>query len=386
MENWKHLFKKSISIIEDRWDDLRFELSRKLGWNDPIQIITFRTYGTARNIYIKGRVLEDKKIASAGDKDTILNNLLNMYKRFESDEVPNVKLKAILPDEEHFVTSDIEGYFVLSLNPLTPVINEKLWHPIQIQLMHAPIPFIQGLEAHAEVMIPPPDAEYGIISDIDDTIVKTTATNLLAMSRITFLNNAKTRLPFAGVSEFYKSLQLGRNGKRNNPFFYVSSSPWNLYDLLKDFLDLNDIPSGPLLLRDFGFNYKPENDSSHMGHKLKEIEQILETYPHLNFVLVGDSGQEDPKIYQEVVRKYPGRILAIYIRDVQLAERKKIAIDVSNSLKEQKVEMLIVENTVEAAAHAAMNGLIFKETIPIIEQDKKEDKGQVSGKEEASAI
>ncbi|HZG99779.1 MAG TPA: hypothetical protein VEY32_01800, partial [Flavisolibacter sp.] len=159
MENWKHLFKKSISIIEDRWDDLRFELSRKLGWNDPIQIITFRTYGTARNIYIKGRVLEDKKIASAGDKDTILNNLLNMYKRFESDEVPNVKLKAILPDEEHFVTSDIEGYFVLSLSPLTPVINEKLWHPIQIQLMHAPIPFIQGLEAHAEVMIPPPDAE-----------------------------------------------------------------------------------------------------------------------------------------------------------------------------------------------------------------------------------
>jgi hypothetical protein len=62
------------------------------------------------------------------------------------------------------------------------------------------------------------------------------------MSRNTFFHNAHSRLPFAGVSEFYKSLQLGRNGKRNNPFFYVSSSPWNLYDLLIDFLDLNDIP------------------------------------------------------------------------------------------------------------------------------------------------
>jgi phosphatidate phosphatase APP1 len=386
MENWKQLFKQSFSLIEDRWDQLRFNLTRKLGLNDPIQIITFRTYGTARRIYIKGRVLEDKKIASAGDKDTILNNLLNMYKRFESDEVPEAKLKAILTDEEHTVITDKEGYFVLSLNPLTPVINEKLWHPIPIQLLHAPIPFESGMQVHAEVMIPPPDAEYGIISDIDDTIVKTTATNLLAMSRITFLNNAKTRLPFAGVSEFYKSLQLGRNGKRNNPFFYVSSSPWNLYDLLKDFLDLNDIPAGPLLLRDFGINYKPENDSGHMGHKLNEIEQILETYPHLNFVLVGDSGQEDPKIYQEVVRKYPGRILAIYIRDVQLPERKRIAIDVSHSLKEHMVEMLIVENTVEAAEHAAANGLIFKETIPVIEQDKMEDKGQASGKEEATAI
>ena len=62
------------------------------------------------------------------------------------------------------------------------------------------------------------------------------------MSRTTFLNNARTRLPFAGVAEFYRSLQLGRNGKRNNPFFYVSSSPWNLYDLLKDFLDTTTDP------------------------------------------------------------------------------------------------------------------------------------------------
>jgi phosphatidate phosphatase APP1 len=330
--------------------------------------------------------LEDKKIASAGDKDTILNNLLNMYKRFESDEVPHARLKAKLVDEEHEVTTDKEGYFVLDLNPLTPVLNEQLWHPIPIELLSAPIPFEKGLGINAEVMIPPHDAEYGIISDIDDTIVKTTATNLLAMSRITFLNNAKTRLPFAGVAEFYKALQLGRNGKRNNPFFYVSSSPWNLYDLLKDFLDLNEIPAGPLLLRDFGLNRNQGNSNGHMGHKLKEIKQILEAYPLLNFVLVGDSGQDDPVIYKEVVKEYPGRILAIYIRDVKLPQRKKIAVDVSQSLLEHKIEMIIVENTVEAAEHAAQNGLIFTETIPAIEQEKKEDKGEEPGKEDATVL
>ena len=316
----------------------------------------------------------------------MLINLLNMYKRFESDEVPGARLQVQLPDEVHEVVTDKEGYFVLDLNPKTPVINEDLWHPLPLQLSHAPISFQQGLQVHAEVMIPPPDAEYGIISDIDDTIVKTTATDLLAMSRITFLNNARTRLPFAGVAEFYKSLQLGRNGKRNNPFFYVSSSPWNLYDLLKDFLDLNGIPAGPLMLRDFGLNVKPKEESGHMGHKLKEIIQILEAYPHLPFVLVGDSGQEDPKIYQEVVKQFPNRILAIYIRDVMLPERKKIAVDVSESLRTHKVEMVIVENTVEAAEHAASNGLIFTETIPAIEQEKKEDKGQEPGKEEATVM
>jgi phosphatidate phosphatase APP1 len=386
MPNWKDLFRTSASLIEDQWNALRFSLTKRLGLSDPVQIIPYRTYGTARRVYIKGRVLQDKKIASAGDKDTILNNLLNMYKRFESDEVPGARLKVQLADEAHEVTTDQEGYFVLDLQPKTPVINEQLWHPLPLELLSAPLPFEPGLKVHAEVMIPPTDAEYGIISDIDDTIVKTTATNLLAMSRITLLNNARTRLPFAGVAEFYKALQLGRNGKRNNPFFYVSSSPWNLYDLLKDFLDLNGIPAGPLLLRDFGLAPKTDTEGGHMGHKIKEIKQILEAYPHLAFVLVGDSGQEDPVIYREVVKQFPNRILAIYIRDVQLPEREKIALDVSQSLLEYKVEMVIVDNTVEAAKHAAKNGLIFTETIPAIEQEKKQDKGQEPGKEEATVM
>lgn len=384
MPDWKDMFIKSASVIEDKWDDLRSALTTRLGLHDPLQIVPYRTYGTATHLYIKGRVLEDKRISAASDKDTILNNLLNMYKRFESDEVPQALLKAILGNEEHTVTTDKEGYFVLKLQPLLPIINEHLWHPVPLQLVSAPIPFIAGLQAQAEVMIPPPDAEYGIISDIDDTIVKTGATNLLAMSRATFLHNARTRLPFAGVAEFYKALQLGRNGKRNNPFFYVSSSPWNLYDLLKDFLDLNGIAAGPLLLRDFGLEHKAVTNQGHMGHKLKEIKQIMNAYPHLQFVLIGDSGQEDPVIYSEVVKEFPGRVLAIYIRDVQLAERKKLAVKVSESLKNSKVEMIVVENTVEAAKHAAQNGLIFTEAIPAIEQEKKEDKGQAPGKEDAA--
>ncbi|MEO6550011.1 MAG: phosphatase domain-containing protein [Ferruginibacter sp.] len=384
MPHWKDIFIRSATFIEDQWDDLRFALMKKLGLNDPVQVVTYRTYGTATNLYVKGRVLEDKKISAAGDKDTILNNLLNMYKRFESDEIPGARLKVELPGEEHFVMSDKEGYFVLNLAPVTPIINQQLWHPVTLQLVAAPVPFTPGLQVIAEVMIPPPDAEYGIISDIDDTIVKTGATNLLAMSRATFLNNAKTRLPFAGVAEFYKALQLSRNGKRNNPFFYVSSSPWNLYDLLKEFLDLNGITAGPLLLRDFGLENDSFSGKGHMGHKLKEITQILQAYPHLNFILIGDSGQEDPAIYKQVVKNFPGRILAIYIRDVQLPERRKLALEFSETLKELKVEMIIVENTVNAAEHAAERGFIFNQAISTIEQDKMKDEGLLPGKEEAT--
>lgn len=381
------LLKKRLSRlaagVEDNFDSLVFALRKRFNSDDPLQIVTYRSYGTMNRLYVKGRVLKDKQIRKATDKDTVLNNLVSMYKRFESDEVPKAKLKITFQNEPHIVTTDNEGYFTIDLYTEVPITWNDMWHEVAVELIDAPFSFSPGLKSTADVLVPPADAEYGIISDIDDTVVKTTATNLLAMSRNTFLHNAHSRLPFAGVSEFYKSLQLGRNGKRNNPFFYVSSSPWNLYDLLVDFLDLNDIPEGPILLRDFGLDANKES-ADHMGHKFKEIKNILLAYPHLNFVLIGDSGQEDPKIYSEVVRKFPGRILAIYIRDVQLADREKIAIDVSKQLAADKVEMVIVDNTVEAAEHAAKTKLIYTESIPQIVVDKKQDKGEIPGKKEIS--
>lgn len=385
MADWKNLFTDATSLVEEKFDKLYFDLRKHLKLNDPLQIVMYRSYGTVNRLYIKGRVLENKGINAATDRDTVFHNLVNMYHRFQSDEIPGATLKVEFQDQEHTVITDDEGYFKLNLAPETPISPTDMWHEVEVELVASPVDFKAGLKCEAQVLVPPFDAEYGIISDIDDTIVHTSATDILAMSRKVFLHNAKTRMPFPGVSEFYKSLQLGRNGKRNNPFFYVSSSPWNMYDLLKDFLDLNQIPEGPLLLRDFGLQDNKFISTGHMGHKFKEIENILLTYPHLNFVLIGDSGQEDPAIYHEVVKKFPGRILAIYIRDVQLADREKIAMEISAELQEH-VELLIVDNTVEAAEHAARTGLIFTQAIPEIVKDKRQDTGEIAGKEEASVI
>jgi len=290
MQTWK---KKLVNIaiqmdtVADKWI---FRLRHRLGTNDPIQIVPYRTYGTPDKVYVLGRVLEEKKMAAGKETDSIVTNLLNMYKRFETDEVPGVTLQLKLVDEEHKAVTDKEGYFIFNFKPAAPLISAELYHTIPLQLIKAPFNFTP-VRANAEMMIPPADAEYGIISDIDDTIIQTGAVNLLAMGKTVLLGNARTRLPFAGVSEFYKALQLGRNGKRNNPFFYVSNSPWNLYDLLIDFMDHNEIPAGPLLLRDFGLN-ESFLSGDYMDHKFKEIAQILDTYPNLNFVLAGDSGEQ----------------------------------------------------------------------------------------------
>jgi phosphatidate phosphatase APP1 len=212
-----------------------------------------------------------------------------------------------------------------------------------------------------KVLVPPDGAQFGVISDIDDTILQSSATDLFRMARLTFFNNAYTRTPFPKVSAFYRALERGAGGAGPNPIFYVSSSAWNLYDLLDDFLRVHDIPEGPILLRDLGLDSEKLIASGH-DHKLEKIDEILSFYPRLAFLLIGDSGQRDPWIYREAVRRHPGRILAVYIRDVSSRRRDEIAA-IANELAEEKVDMLLVQDAEAAARHAAANGLISDEAL-----------------------
>ena len=368
---------RAILKTEDKLDSLAFKLKRKLGMLQPLQLVPYRSYGTETRLYVKGRVLVDKGITQSEENDTLWENLLNMYRRFESDEIPNARVQLTLQNTTHQITTDAEGYFVLNIEPPKPLHLDNIWHPIDLKLVDAPVKLTEEVTATAHVLVPPPDAEYGIISDIDDTIIRTGSTSLLETGRNVLLHNAHTRIPFHGVSQFYKALQLGRNGKRNNPFFYVSSSPWNNYDLLYHFLELNDIPQGPLLLRDFGLDENKFLQSDHMSHKYKEIENILITYPKLNFILVGDSGQQDADIYREVVRQHPGRIMAIYIRDVNIAKRTKAVTIIADELKHNgEVELVLVKETAAAAEHAASKGFIFAEQVQHIEEEAELDEAR----------
>lgn len=123
-----------------------------------------------------------------------------------------------------------------------------------------------------------------------------------------------------------------------------------------------------------------------MAHKMKEIRQIIEAYPQLKFVLTGDSGQDDPMSYREAVEEFPDKISAIFIRDADVPDRKKIVVDVSASLKADKVEMILVENTVEATEHAAPEGVDIYGSYPGNRAEKKEDKGHAPGKEEPAVL
>jgi phosphatidate phosphatase APP1 len=319
--DWRRALLRIASDVEAQFDALKYRLDERLG-RGPLQIVAYDGYGTADMLMLRGRVLEDAGIRPADDRDGVWENLANMYRRFASDEIPFARVAATFGAARCEAQADEEGFFTIALAPAAPLPADRLWHTIQLELLHPQAPDGRPVTASGRVLVPPPTARFGVISDIDDTIVHTDALHPLRMARTVFLGNALTRLPFEGVAEFYTALQRDSAGALANPIFYVSSSPWNMYDLLADFLVLHGIPRGPLLLRDWGLTPTELLPTDHHAHKQSAIRTILARYPHLPFILIGDDGQQDPEIYTAAAEAHPGRILAIYIRSVDTrAER-----------------------------------------------------------------
>ena len=99
------------------------------------------------------------------------------------------------------------------------------------------------------------------------------------------------------------------------PFFYLSTSPWNVESSIRNFITDHGFPEGPLLLRDLDPRPKTFVPSGPQ-HKLEFAEQLMADFPDMKFILVGDDGQKDPTTYATIAHRYPGRVLAIAIRQL----------------------------------------------------------------------
>ena len=343
----------------------------------PLTVVAYRGYGSTTAVGVKGRVLERSGLQPSTDHDSVWHNFANSLRRFTAAPIPDVEVVARLAGATATARTDPEGYFRFDLTPPAPL-PATGWHEVEIEL-RAPATG-QVARSRARVLVPPATAELVVISDLDDTVLHSGVTNLLLAARLTFLHNARTRSPFPGVSAFYSALHAGRDGQRANPVFYVSSSPWNLYDLLSDFLRLNGILEGPLLLRAWGLDADARPTGGHLGHKLSHIRAILTTYPTLGAVLIGDSGQHDPEVYARVVEEFPGRVRAVYIRDVTSPLRDSEVAAIAAQVRAAGVPFLAVADTSAAARHARTAGLIAGEAIPAIDRDRARDaQGPLAG-------
>jgi phosphatidate phosphatase APP1 len=190
------------------------------------------------------------------------------------------------------------------------------------------------------------------------------------------LGNARTRLPFPGVSAFYEALRNGATGDEKNPVFYVSSSPWNIYDVISEFMDIQRMPKGPLLLRDWDIGFSALSSSRHFEHKGAAISTIMRLYPELQFILIGDSSQHDPEIYLQTVKDFPHRVAAIYIRDVDHnAERSASIAKLADEVIASHSALVLCAHTLDAAKHAVERGWIQADALASVREEKRADEG-----------
>lgn len=363
---------KTVHTGEIYFDKLKFFFRKNIGLMKPLKIEPFLGYANSEKAVLHGRVLENQNINPAKEEDTLFNNFEAAFKRFNTAEAPGVELKISIGNSAAKISTDDEGYFDAQLFDVEIPDGKGLMRSYQAEIVGNPHGGNVDINSEGEFIVPPLNCEFGVISDIDDTIIKSDVTNFFRMIRLTFFNNARTRVPFPGVSEFYRALQEGKNGEALNPIFYVSNSPWNLYDLLKSFLDFHDIPAGPLLLRDIGIDKDKFISFDSFDGKVFRITKLLKFYPDLKFILIGDSGEQDPEIYDQICTIFPDRIKAIYIRDVTFT-RKNALKKIAKKLKKKNIEFLVVKDSKEAAEHAVEIGLIKRESLSSIKKQTNEE-------------
>ena len=340
----------------------------------PYQIIYYRGFGSPNAVWLTGRVLRQPDLVAPADRAPFWANLTATVSRFLTHEVGGVTVRIEAFGRVFHAKTNAEGYFDLTFDPQSGPALGQAWFSVRYVLEGVAQPNGEEVSKDGQLMLAPSFSQFGVISDIDDTVLVTGATSAWQTLRLTFLENAYTRLPFAGVAAFYRALQSGAVTTLFNPIYYVSSSPWNLYDLLIDFFRIQGLPKGPLLLRDLDLDLNLLASQSHHTHKRAMIDKIMAVNPALPFVLLGDSGQQDPEIYTAVIRANPGRVKAVYIRDVSDRENRDAAVrELIQTAAAYAVPMLLVADTVAAAEHAASLGLIDPDALPEIRADRLAD-------------
>ncbi len=171
-----------------------------------------------------------------------------------------------------------------------------------------------GRKFFGKIQLVPPVGK-SVISDIDDTI-KITG---IVEGKKTVLKNSFINPPQAcpGMSQTYQKMQ-----QSEIVFHYLTGSPWQMFDFLNNFRQSNSFPAGSFNMKEFRINplssefWEAIAKEATIDQKKTAIKEIIESYPHRQFILIGDSGEKDPEIYAWAVHAYNPQISEVLIRNI----------------------------------------------------------------------
>ncbi len=312
----------------------------------------YNGYGDEDMLLLMGHVLKQSPLPKKKFRKDFFSNSFSLLRLFMVAPYPSVTVRLVWGTQVLETQTDQDGFFKFEWTSTTDL--QPGWHSVKAELTQGKY---AGLYGEGKLLVPHP-SQYALISDIDDTFLISHSANLWKRLYVLLTKNARTRRPFEGVATHYRLLANGTAGTEQNPFFYVSSSEWNLYDYIREFKKNYNIPEGVYLLNQMkmGMEFLQTGQGKHDGKYIR-IVRILKEFPHRKFVLLGDDTQRDPDIYSQVVKDFADHIICVYLRHV--GKHKKASVEQkAEAIKRAGVEVLYFKKSEEAIAHSKRMGLI----------------------------
>jgi phosphatidate phosphatase APP1 len=281
-----------LSRLEDRLHGLRQALGMRRGLAPTV--IPFTGYGTTGRVRVLGRVVLSKPGSTTSDRFTGLRG----WRSFVSIPVSGASVEVTVDGVRTTVVTDRGGV----VDAAIPATLEPGWRVVTLS--------IAGVDVDEPVFVVDDDVRFGILSDVDDTVMVTTLPRPLLAAWNTFVVDEHARRPVAGMAVLYTRLRQEHPG---SPVIYLSTGAWNVVPTLTRFLGRNVYPRGALLLTDWG----PTHDRwfrNGQEHKATSLERLAREFPQISWLLIGDDGQHDERIYRDFAAAHPQNVTAVAIR------------------------------------------------------------------------
>jgi phosphatidate phosphatase APP1 len=308
----------------------------------------YHGYGHTHDLVVFGTVFHFKPFSIQHYTTNVFVNVIRLLKLFFVDPVAHARVRLNWQEQRLDGRAEEDGFVKFEWQSAKEI--DAGWHDVEIDHLDDAGHILTSSPGKIYV---PHSTQFVFISDIDDTILRSYSATIMRRLRELFTRNPRTRVIFTDVMKHYQMLaKIKTTEATPNPFFYVSSSEWNLYDYLLEFFRYNQLPEGTFLLNQVKRWYElwKTGKTKHQG-KLLRISRIFETFPIQKFVLLGDNSQADPFIYEALTRKYPGRVQAIYIRNVH-EKNLEATRKVLSQTESKGVHVCIFKHSNEAIEHS----------------------------------
>ena len=322
--------------------------------NDPV-VQVYSGYGNRKYIFLYGHVFKFSPVPRKRFRGSYVTNAFALIRSFMVKPWPGAKVKLVWGNQSIEHTTSSDGFFKFEWSPGIDV--KAGWHPVQVHLIHPETN--QIISTGEGLVFIPHEHQYAIISDIDDTFLISHSAKLRKRLYVLFTKNAHSRKTFDDVVKHYQLLaHAGSLQDLPNPFFYVSSSEWNLYDFIIEFSKRNHLPKGIFLLSQLKRLHEVlKTGQNKHSAKFMRIVRIIEAFPEQKFILMGDDSQEDPNIYASIVKHFPDKIQVVYLRRIHSPNVKKTEENVK-FIQDMNVPCCYFTHSIEAIAHSKQTGLI----------------------------